>query len=93
MTPSTPLPSVAAVRDAMPDPTSLKATLRALPVTGRTAAVAPVRAAAFYVAIALPLVYLPLLAGGVTADRFAILLGLLLANAAALVLGHDYGTN
>ncbi|MFC7098404.1 hypothetical protein [Halobaculum marinum] len=93
MTPSTPLPSVATVRDAMPDPTTVKNTLGALTGTGRTVAVAPVRAASFYVAIALPLAYLPLLAGGVTADRFAILLGLLLANAAALVLGHDYGSN
>ena len=93
MTPSTPLPSVAAVRDAMPDPTSLKDTVRAVTGNGRTVAVAPIRAAAFYVSIALPLVYLPLLAGGVTADRFAVLLGLLLANAAALVLGHDYGSN
>ena len=93
MSPSSTLPSVASLRESMPNPTAVKNGLSSLTGTGKTVAVAPVRAAAFYVAIALPLVYLPLLAGGVTPDRFAVLVGLLLANGAALVLGHDYGTN
>ncbi|MFC7136641.1 hypothetical protein [Halobaculum litoreum] len=93
MSPSNTLPSVASLRESMSTPTDVKNLLAKATGTGKTAAVVPIRAAAFYVAIGLPLVYLPLLAGGVTPDRFAVLLGLLLANAAALVLGHDYGAN
>ncbi|UIP01125.1 hypothetical protein Hbl1158_07200 [Halobaculum sp. CBA1158] len=60
--------------------------------TTRPDPTAPIRAAAFYAAIVLPMVYLPILAGGVSTERLTVVAGLLLANAAALVLGHDYGT-
>lgn len=91
MTPSTPLPTLARLRDAVPNASALKNTVTGLTVMGRTVAVAPVQAAAFYTAIVLPLVYLPLLAGGIDTARITVLLGLLMANAAALVLGHNYG--
>ena len=50
-----------------------------------------VRAAGFYAAIGLPLVYLPMIAGGVPLDDVPTLAALLVANAVALVLGHGYG--
>lgn len=92
MSQSNSLPSVATVRDAMTRP-ELKNALSGLTVTGRTVAVEPIKAAAFYSAIVLPLVYLPMLAGGISTGKLTVLVGLLLANAAALVLGHDYGSN
>ncbi|WP_348611155.1 hypothetical protein [Halobaculum rarum] len=92
MTPSNPLRSVAALRDAVPASSSLKDTLTGFTGTGRTLAVEPVRALAFYAAIVLPFVYLPLLANGVTTEQLSVLVGLLLANGAALVLGHGHGS-
>jgi hypothetical protein len=51
-----------------------------------------IEAIAFWSAIALPFVYLPLLAGGLDSQTkqldFAVLVGL---NAFAIVLGHRYG--
>lgn len=91
MTPSTSLPLVTKALDAMPNPSSLKANLTDLGRLGRDDPVAPLRAASFYAAIVLPLLYLPLLAGGLSASRLTVLVGLLLANAAALVLGHGHG--
>jgi hypothetical protein len=92
MTPSNPLPSVARLRDAVVTSTSLKEALTEFTGTGRTVAIEPVRALAFYAAIVLPLVYLPLLANGITPERLTVIVGLLLANAAALVLGHGHGS-
>ncbi|WP_435065587.1 hypothetical protein [Halobaculum sp. EA56] len=92
MTPSTPIPSVSRVRDAVSKPADLKEALTGAAVPGATAALGPVRALAFYAAIVLPFVYLPLLAGGVSTDGLVVIVGLLLANAAALVLGHDHGS-
>lgn len=92
MTPSNPLRTLAGFRDVMPAPSRLKDTVTQFTGAGRTAAVEPARAVAFYAAIALPFVYLPLLANGVTTGQLTVLVGLLLANAAALVLGHGYGS-
>ncbi|SHH51944.1 hypothetical protein [Halobaculum gomorrense] len=92
MTPSSPLPSVANLRKAVPTSTGLKDALTGFADINRTAAVEPIRALAFYAAIVLPLVYLPLIANGITAERLTIIAGLLLANAAALVLGHGHGS-
>jgi len=92
MTPSNPLRSVADLRDAVPASSRLKDALTGFTGTGRTIAVEPVRALAFYAAIAFPFVYLPLLANGVTTEQLSVLIGLLLANAAALVLGHGHGS-
>lgn len=52
----------------------------------------PVRAAGFYVAIATPLLYLPLLGGrgGLTTSEVPLFVVLLLVNAGALVLGQGY---
>jgi hypothetical protein len=41
--------------------------------------------------VALPFLYLPLLVGGLDGQQTTVFVGLLLANAAALVLGHGYG--
>ena len=89
MSPSPPLPSVSSLREAAPTATSLRDALAGLRDLGDSAAV-PVRAAAFYAAIVLPFVYIPLLVGGVDTGRLLVVVGLLLANAGALVLGHDY---
>jgi hypothetical protein len=52
--------------------------------------VAPLRFVAFWAAIALPFLYLPLLVGGLTGGEPTVFGALLFANVAALVLGHDY---
>jgi hypothetical protein len=52
---------------------------------------APLRFIAFWAAVALPFLYVPLLAGGLEGQQALVFVGLLAANAAALVLGHDYG--
>jgi hypothetical protein len=51
----------------------------------------PVRAASFYLAIGLPFVYLPVMAGGLSAENGPLVAGLLVANVLTLVLGHSYG--
>ena len=51
---------------------------------------APLRFVAFWTAIALPFLYLPLLIGGLTGGEPTVFGALLLANAGALVVGHDY---
>jgi len=56
----------------------------------RRAVVAPLRALSFWAAVLLPLAYLPLLSGGVTAGEGSVLLALVAANAAALYLGHGH---
>lgn len=50
----------------------------------------PVRAAAFWTAVLLPLSYFPLLWGGVAADAPLAFLALLVVNAVAAVVGHGY---
>ena len=49
-----------------------------------------VRVASFWVAIVLPVAYLPLLAGGLTGTEALLFAALVVANAGAFVLGHDY---
>lgn len=49
-----------------------------------------VRAASFYAAIGLPVVYLPMIASGVTVEDVPLVAALLVANAVALVVGHGY---
>lgn len=50
----------------------------------------PVQFAAFWLAVALPFVYLPLLYGGVQGEQVAVFGTLLALNAAALVVGHGH---
>lgn len=78
---STSEPSTATrVGDALPGPAAaLAATV-----------LAPVRAAAFWTAVALPLAYLPLLATGAVWDRPLAFCTLLALNAAAALVGHGY---
>ncbi|MFC7203534.1 hypothetical protein ACFQJC_08415 [Haloferax namakaokahaiae] len=53
-------------------------------------ALAPVQVVAFWSAIALPLAYLPLLAGGLETGELSLFVGLLAVHAAALVIGRDH---
>ncbi|WP_152040934.1 hypothetical protein [Salinigranum salinum] len=55
-----------------------------------TLATATVRTLAFWLAVVLPLAYLPLLAGGITGGELVPFVALLAANVVALLLGHDY---
>jgi hypothetical protein len=53
-------------------------------------ATATVRTFAFWLAVVLPLAYLPLLADGITGGELVPFVALLAANVVALLLGHDY---
>lgn len=53
--------------------------------------VAPLRFLAFWTAVALPFLYLPLLAGGLDGQQATVFVGLLLMNAVALLVGHEHG--
>jgi hypothetical protein len=55
-----------------------------------TLATATVRTLAFWLAVVLPLAYLPLLADGITGGELVPFVALLAANVVALLLGHDY---
>jgi uncharacterized RDD family membrane protein YckC len=55
-----------------------------------SAATTTVRAVAFWVAVVLPLAYLPLLADGVGGGELVPFGVLLAANLVALAVGHDY---
>ncbi len=50
-----------------------------------------VRFVGFWVAIALPFLYVPLLLQGLSNGDLLLFVGLLMANAFALVVGHDHG--
>jgi hypothetical protein len=65
---------------------------RTLPAieTVRSALVEPVRAAAFWTAITLPLVYVPMLATGAIGEHPVALLALIALNAVAFVVGHEH---
>jgi hypothetical protein len=52
---------------------------------------APLRFVGFWVAVALPFLYLPLLLGGLTGQELLVFGLLLTANALALVVGHGHG--
>ena len=49
-----------------------------------------VRFAGFWLAVALPLLHLPLLLHGLEGSEFHVFLGLFLANVLALLAGHNY---
>ncbi|MEZ3115795.1 hypothetical protein RYH80_07680 [Halobaculum sp. MBLA0147] len=66
------------------------ATSERVPTLDRTTLAAPVRAVAFWTAALVPLVYLPLLASGLTAQQIPTLLGLMTLNAVSLVVGHGH---
>jgi hypothetical protein len=51
----------------------------------------PLRFVAFWLAVALPFLYVPLLVGGLQGERPTVFVGLLLLNAVALVIGHEHG--
>lgn len=50
----------------------------------------PLRFVAFWAAVGLPFLYLPLLYGGLSGDRLFVFAGLIVANVVALRLGHDH---
>jgi hypothetical protein len=51
------------------------------------------QATAFWSAVAMPFLYVPLLVGGLTSGEAVTFVGLLLVNVAALVLGHGHRTD
>lgn len=51
---------------------------------------APLETAAFWAAVVLPVVYLPLLATGLEGQTMVAFVGLLALNALSLVLGHSH---
>ncbi|MBB6645494.1 hypothetical protein H5V44_04145 [Halobellus sp. MBLA0160] len=53
-------------------------------------AVRNLRAASFWAAIVLPVTYLPLLAGGLGGAEALLFVSLVVVNAGAFVLGHEY---
>jgi hypothetical protein len=54
---------------------------------------APLRFVAFWVAVALPFLYLPLLVGGLKGSQPTVFAALLAANAVGLIVGHGYGAD
>lgn len=50
-------------------------------------------AVAFWLAVALPFLYLPLLANGISGQEALVFVGLLVVNVVALVAGHGYHRN
>jgi len=63
-----------------------------VPSVGRTL-LAPVRGFAFWLAIVLPFLYVPLLVAGLESSATRTVFGVLvLANAIALLVGHSYAT-
>lgn len=74
MTPSTPLRQFARLTRSVQDRSELS----------------PIRAMAFYSAIGLPLLYLPLLANGLSSSDVPLFVALVCANLAALFAGHSY---
>lgn len=74
------------------DATSEGATVRPVVRTLRRRVRVPLSALSFWVAIALPAVYLPLLAAGIDGqDGLLLFLGLLTLHVIALVGGRDHG--
>lgn len=61
-----------------------------LPRPAVDGAVAAVRRLAFWGAVVLPLVYLPILSTPVTDRQFVVLAGLVAVNVLCLFVGHDY---
>lgn len=70
--------------------TPLRQVVRATRLLHNRGPAIPIRAIAFYAAIVLPLLYLPLLAKGLHLEEAPLLVTLLCANLAALFVGHGY---
>lgn len=82
---------------SLPEPTSLDTpTTESFPASqdalraAAAYAALPVRFVAFWLAVLLPLTYLPLLATGVLTGHLVTLAGMLGLNAVAFVVGHSY---
>ncbi|WP_248896504.1 hypothetical protein [Haloplanus halobius] len=58
---------------------------------GLDAVATPLRFVAFWAAVALPFLYLPLLIGGLQGEQATAFVALLSVNVAALVIGHEHG--
>lgn len=72
---------------------SLSSTDHGFPPLDATRLPTALKAAAFWAAVILPFVALGLLASGLeTSTEYVLLVGLLLVNVFALVVGHDYRT-
>lgn len=86
MAPSSPPERVPAAADLDPAPRRLARALRSAAHGGVRCA----RAVAFWVGVALPFVYLPLLVGGLGQFELATFVGAIAANYLALLLGSGY---
>ena len=75
---------------ASPFTTGLEVDGEAVGSALRHAVVDPLQALSFWTAVLLPLAYLPLVANGLQGGETSVLLTLVVANAAALVLGHGH---
>lgn len=71
-------------------PAQLRGRSASLPTLGRLPLATSLRFVAFWTAIALPFLYVPLLVGGLGTGEAIAFGGLLLLHVVALRLGHDY---
>jgi hypothetical protein len=78
-----PRPATSSVRQTIPN-------LSTLADSAAETVRKPFQFAGFWSAVALPFVYVPMLAGGLTASQQSTFALLLAAHAVALVAGHDY---
>ncbi|WP_049986216.1 hypothetical protein [Halobellus rufus] len=78
-----PLDRVDRARERLPDPSPVRSTVAFLAV--------PLRFVAFWTAVALPFLYVPLLLGGLDGSEPTVFFALFSANVVALVVGHGYG--
>jgi hypothetical protein len=69
---------------------SLDAPVGSVRSTALKAVAAPARFVAFWAAVALPFLYVPLLFGGLGGNEFAVFFGLLGLHLVALVVGHNH---
>lgn len=86
---SAPMSSPSNTTDRLPN---LRESIGGVPVRRSVDIVAvPLRFVAFWLAVALPFLYVPLLVGGLDGEQVSAFGFLLALNAVALVVGHGYG--
>ncbi|WP_144904036.1 hypothetical protein [Halobellus captivus] len=73
---------VARARERLSDPSAVRPSIESLAV--------PLRFVAFWSAVALPFLYVPLLLGGLDGSEPTVFLTLFAANVVALLVGHGY---
>lgn len=71
--------------------TRLERVTETLPANPEHRLTTTVQALGFWMAVALPVLYVPLLWQGLSGETVVPFVGLLVANAVSLVIGHDHG--